>query len=64
MTKPDREIPLADAAHRLGLSWGQAWRFLLQGKLEGRKVGGRWMVTRTSVVRLAGALGTQRRKAQ
>ena len=64
MTKPDSEIPLADAAHRLGLSWGQAWRFLLQGKLEGRKVGGRWMVTRTSVAHLAGSVRTQRRNVQ
>ena len=46
-------IPLAEGAHRLSLSWGQAWRLLLNGSLQGEKVRGRWMVSRASVDRLA-----------
>lgn len=42
-------VPLAQAAKRLGLSWGQAWRLLLTGRLCGEKVSGRWFVTGESV---------------
>lgn len=46
----EREVPLAEAALRLGLSWGQAWRLVLTGVLKGRKGrGGRWLVTADSV---------------
>lgn len=45
------EITLAEAARRLHKSWGQAWRLLLQGKLDGRKVGNHWIVTTRSVER-------------
>lgn len=50
------EVPLADAALRLGVSWDRAWRFLLVGRLEGRKVGRRWLVSAESVERLRHAL--------
>jgi hypothetical protein len=39
-----RLVPLSEAAHLLSLSWGQAWRLVLQGRLGGEKVDGRWMV--------------------
>lgn len=45
----DAEIPLALAAQSAGLSWAQAWRLVLRGELEGRKAGGRWVVTRASL---------------
>ena len=44
MNTPASMVPLAEAAHVLGVSWSQAWRLVLQHKLEGEKVGGRWMV--------------------
>lgn len=47
--KNDAEIPLALAAQFAGLSWAQAWRLVLRGELEGRKAGGRWVVTRGSL---------------
>lgn len=31
------EISLSDAAQRLGMSWGRAWRLVLTGKLRGTK---------------------------
>ena len=37
-------VPLADAAFRLKISYHQAWRRLLSGELEGRKIDGRWLV--------------------
>lgn len=37
-------IPLVDAVRRLGLSYNQAHRLLLIGKLKGGRVRGRWMV--------------------
>jgi hypothetical protein len=43
------EIPLSEAARRLGISWHQAWRLLLVGALKGRKEGGRWVVEDSSV---------------
>ena len=45
------EIPLTCAAQRLGISWHRAWRLVLTGTLEGRKVRGRWVVGRNSVAR-------------
>lgn len=45
----DGEVPLALAAQSAGLSWPQAWRLVLRGELEGRKAGGRWVVTRASL---------------
>lgn len=49
----NKEIPLTDAAHQLGLPWERAWRALLTGRLEGQKRGSRWYVTASSVERLA-----------
>lgn len=46
------EVSLSVAAHRLGLSWQQAWRLLLRGELQGRKSGGRWAVDEESLERL------------
>jgi hypothetical protein len=43
------EISLTDAAQRLGISWGRAWRLLLTGKLSGAKRDGRWFVSEVSV---------------
>ena len=48
----DRYMPLADAAQRLGVSWGRAWRLALTGVLEARRVGRLWTVSRSSVDRL------------
>ncbi len=45
------ELPLPVAALRLGISWERAWRRLLEGRLQGRKVKGRWLVTAESVER-------------
>jgi len=53
MTEGIAEMSLAVAAHRLGLSWPQAWRLLLRQELDGRRVGSRWLVTKASVERLA-----------
>lgn len=43
------EISLTDAAQRLGISWGRAWRLILTGKLSGVKREGRWFVAEQSV---------------
>ena len=47
-----KELPLPDAALRLGVSWGVAWRLLLRGALVGRKRGRLWLVDEESVIRL------------
>lgn len=47
------DLPLAFAAHQLGISWQQAWRAMLIGQLSGVKRGGRWFVTAASVSALA-----------
>lgn len=49
------EITLSDAAQRLGMSWGRAWRLVLTGKLLGTKREGRWVVSERSVTRLRDA---------
>ena len=51
-SRAKKEVGLADAALALGVSWGAAWRLLLIGRLDGRKDGRTWKVTRTSVERL------------
>jgi hypothetical protein len=43
------QIPLSEAAQQLRISWQRAWRLVLTGDLSGRKVNGRWMVTKASV---------------
>lgn len=50
------EITLTLAAHRLGISWERAWRLCLTGKLQARKVDGRWVCTLTSVNEFARCL--------
>lgn len=51
-TLPFNGMPMVDAAQRLGLSWGQAWRLVLTGALPGRREGRRWMVDAEAVDRL------------
>ena len=43
------EIPLSDAAAEMKKTWGQAWQLVLTGVVEGRKVAGKWMVSRDSL---------------
>ena len=45
----ETELPLVEAAMKLSLSYGQAWRMLLTGRLDGRKVRGRWVVSSESL---------------
>ena len=45
------DLGLADAAHMLGVSWAQAWRMVLTGRLDATKRGGRWQVSAASVHR-------------
>ena len=47
----DEQIPLTEAAHRLSMSWGRAWRALLNGHLDGEKRDGHWYVSADSVNR-------------
>jgi hypothetical protein len=42
-------LPLAEAAQFLRVSWPRAWRLMLMGRLDGRKVGGRWFITTASI---------------
>jgi molybdenum-dependent DNA-binding transcriptional regulator ModE len=53
------EMPLAEAAKALGISWHRAWRLLLVGALDGRRdrISGRWLVQRSSVERVKRANG-------
>ena len=46
-------IPIADAAARLRLSYNQVLRLVLIGRLEGKRRGLRWMVSRNAVNRFA-----------
>jgi len=48
-------LPLTQAAQQLGLSWEATWRRMLRRELTGVKHGGRWMVRRADVRRLARA---------
>lgn len=50
-TEP-RYLSLPATAMRLGCSWGVAWRKLLTGQLEGKQVGGRWLISEESVRRV------------
>ncbi len=45
------ELTLPLACQELGVSWRTGHSLLLQGKLAGRQVRGRWLVTRASVLR-------------
>ncbi len=53
MAHTAQEIPLAQAAQRLSLSWPRAWRLVLEGRISGRKIDGRWQVSSADVERLA-----------
>lgn len=56
LTTRKAEIPLAETAQRLGVSWAVAWRKVLTGELEGRKNDrGKWVVTEESVTNLLAA---------
>ena len=52
------EVPLSIASHQLKVSWAVAWRRLLRGELNGRKVGGSWRVTRESLDRAIAQQGS------
>jgi predicted site-specific integrase-resolvase len=54
-------IPLSAAAQRLNLSWIQAWRLVLTGKLDGIQSSGRWQVSEASVNEL---LRTRRQQSE
>jgi hypothetical protein len=41
----DDEVPLSVAARALGMSYLQAYNALLVGRLQGRRLKGRWWVT-------------------
>jgi hypothetical protein len=43
-------VPLVDAGIECG-DYQVAWKALIRGELEGRRVGSRWMVTRESLTR-------------
>lgn len=43
------EIPLTEAAVRLGKDYGTVWKAALSGKLTARRRWGRWFVTERSV---------------
>ena len=49
MDTPKREIPLSEAALRLGKSWNQTWRLVLKKQIIGRKTNGRWLCDVESV---------------
>lgn len=43
------EVPLTEAAMRLGTGYGTVWKAALSGKLRARKRWGRWFVTEESI---------------
>lgn len=49
MVNAEPEVPLAQAAHRIGVSWHTAYRLALIGTIEARLVGGRWLVNASSL---------------
>lgn len=53
-------VGLAEAAQQLGCSWNVAFRYLLEGRLLGQKLNGRWRVEARSVDRLS----AERRKQE
>lgn len=55
-------VPLSLAAQRLGVSWASAWRLVLTGRLTGRKVRGRWMLTESSLSRVSAQLSDERER--
>jgi hypothetical protein len=52
-TSPQRRaptlVPLADAAHMLGLTYQRAHNCVLNGQLEGKKVEARWYVYQRAI---------------
>jgi hypothetical protein len=59
-----REVPLSIAAQRLAVSWERAWRLVLQGRIRGRKVNGRWLVSWPDTERLAEELDQDLRESR
>ena len=55
-----KTITLVEAAHRLAVPWHTAHRYALVGRLEAKKVSGRWSVTETSVKKVARELRAER----
>lgn len=47
-----KELSLPDASRALGLSWHQSYRLLCMGRLDARRVRGRYRITRESVERV------------
>ena len=43
------EVPLPRAAHLLGLGYWRCRDAVLRGELEGRQIGGRWVVSTASI---------------
>lgn len=60
MMKMMNMMTLVDAAHRLAVPWHTAHRYALTGRLEAKKVGGRWTVTSASVAKVAKELRAER----
>ena len=46
-------VDLTDAALRLRISWERAWRAVLDGRLQGQKRNGKWLVSEESIVEYA-----------
>jgi phage FluMu gp28-like protein len=48
----DERVRLAEAARRLGWRYLRAYDAVLQGRLEGKKVGPHWLITVSSIRKL------------
>ena len=55
----DHDLTLPEAARRLRMSGDRCRRLVLCGRLEGRQVAGRWLVTAASVERIAQELAAE-----
>jgi phage FluMu gp28-like protein len=53
-------VPLAEAAHRLGWTWGRAFNAILSHQLAGERRGGRWFVSGEQLDRLVEARCTRK----
>jgi phage FluMu gp28-like protein len=52
-------VPLAEAAHRLGWTWAQAFTAVLTQRLAGKRLGARWYVAEDDLERLVRARGEE-----
>ena len=53
-------LSVADAAQRLSRSTEQVRRYLREGRLSGRRIGGQWFIDATAVAAFHGGLREQR----